>query len=52
MLYVLAAIGLPTLACMVHAFFTEDREAVRGGFVLLGLTMGFCVLVLPVIGLD
>jgi hypothetical protein len=52
MVYVLAAIGLPTIACMIHAFFNEDKEAVRGGFVLLGLTLAFGVLLLPVIGID
>jgi hypothetical protein len=52
MVYVIASLAIPTLACMVHAYVKGDRESLRGGVVFLGLVVLAGVLLLPVIGVD
>lgn len=52
MVYVIASLGIPTVACMVHAYFKGDRESLRGGGVFLGLVVVVGLLLLPVIGVD
>jgi hypothetical protein len=52
MVYVIAALGLPTIGCLIHAATHDDKESVRGGLVFLGLTMLVGLLLLPFIGID
>jgi hypothetical protein len=52
MVYVIAALGLPTLACMVHAKKSNDDPSFRGGLVMLGAIVVLGLVLLPVIGVD
>ena len=52
MVYIIASLGIPTLACMVHAHLKEDRESVRGGVVFLGLVVLIGIVLVPIIGVD
>lgn len=52
MVYVIASLGLPTIACMVHAFTKDDHESVRGGLYFLGIVVLLGLVLLPIIGFD
>ena len=52
MVYIIASLGIPTVACMVHAHVKGDPESVRGGVVFLGLVLLLGIVLLPVIGVD
>ncbi len=52
MVYIVASLGLPTVACMVHAYVKDDHESLRGGVVFLGLVVLVGLALLPLIGVD
>lgn len=52
MVYVISALGIPTIACMVHARVQGDERAFRGGFVFLGVVAVLGLIALAVAGVD
>jgi hypothetical protein len=52
MIYVITALGIPTLACMAHAKKTGDEPSFKGGIVMLGAIVVLGLLSLPVLGVD
>jgi hypothetical protein len=51
-IYVLTGLGIPTLACMLHARLQDDGDSFQGGLVFLGVTVLLAIAAFPLLGFD